>query len=162
MKLKKEQWVVLLIGFPVIAFFLWEFIFSALYFTNKKDPDHFILSPDYSGWVIIEYQNSNCKPLQKNTNTWIYSIPATGKFCTSTSPGQGWSKNKFSYENNLESNLKQNPKTGANHIWHEDHIQYHQKPYYLFYVGPQKFSKETLPLQEPTVQKLLDEPFHQN
>lgn len=154
--LRKEQWVVLLIGFPVIVFFLWEFVFSALYFKNKKTPDHYILASDFSGWAVIKYSDPSCAPLPKEKDTWIYTIPKSGLFCTSNKPEQGWSSNTYSYTNDVSKNLKQNPKTGANHIWHEDQISYQNHPYYLFYVAPKKINKTILFKQEPIIQAKLD------
>lgn len=47
------------------------------------------------GWIIVDFNNPSCEPLEENRFRRIYKIPRTGYLCTSTPPTKDWVRQSF-------------------------------------------------------------------
>lgn len=43
----------------------------------------------YRGWVVITYQTPGCPPLRRRGFTWVITLDAAGRACTSSEPERG-------------------------------------------------------------------------
>ena len=53
------------------------------------------LAAGFRGWVTVEFERSDCPPLQKRTGAWVLPIPADGYLCTSNPLEEGWATDAF-------------------------------------------------------------------
>lgn len=143
--------MIIIIALPIIAFFAWEVVFTVTYYTERLHPDRFILPNTYQAWIVIEYNNAACPPLEKNEDFRIFPVTWDGYLCTKDNPLKGWSTDVYHYQDQPDVNLINNPRSGRNRIWHEDHLDYQGRPLYVFYVGLEREHKKLQALIEKFV-----------
>jgi|APSaa5957512535_1039671.scaffolds.fasta_scaffold93544_2 hypothetical protein len=147
LKSKIKKILIILVGLPIILFFIGETLFTIDYFRSRRTPTEVIIPDNYSGWVIVEQGVPDCPAIKEINEHLVYPIDAKGYYCTSSFSQDGWATDKYHYQSN-DFELMQNPKTNLNRIWHEGHRQTtHQDTqrsfyFYYFYVGKYKFKKQ--------------------
>jgi hypothetical protein len=55
----------------------------------------YALPPNFSGWVEIEFERSDCQPLTYRGGEVLLLVPPTGRVCTSSRLETGWAHDEF-------------------------------------------------------------------
>jgi hypothetical protein len=71
----------------------------AVYTGELAGPISWRFPQGYRGWVIVQYENANCPPLNKDGIYLATPISASGRGCTSSPMPQGWRYNRYEYVN---------------------------------------------------------------
>ena len=74
---------------------------------SKKEEAIFILPEDYTGYIIILYNQENGSEVKYENNARVYEIPKSGILKTKFDADYGWSQfPKFYYNNNKSKEIK--------------------------------------------------------
>ena len=102
----------------------------------------------FTGWVLIEFGNSNCPPLEKRNGELIFKVGSDGRFCTSSRLEYGWAKDAYFYVGKSRTAIQSTVSGGSGLIWggSTGSVQAGsvEKKYEKFFVGTeQQFTNAT-------------------
>lgn len=71
----------------------------------------------FTGWVLIEFGNKNCPPLERKDGKHIIVIGSDGHFCTSSQLEYGWAKDTYFYVGKSRTEIQSTMSGGSGLIW---------------------------------------------
>lgn len=86
----------LVYGLPVLIILLVLVILPALG-GGLGWPLRYELAAGYRGWVVIQYEDPACPPLQSKGIYLVIPIPPSGHACTSSPMPKGWRYTRYEY-----------------------------------------------------------------
>jgi len=82
-------------------------------------PIRYEFAPGFTGWVMIEYENPSCPPLQSKGFYIVIPISPNGRACTSSSVPRGWRYLRHEYVSpeGKRSIITHNGSESENLVW---------------------------------------------
>lgn len=62
---------------------------------QRRTPNEFRIPSDYTGWVVVVYEQDTYPPLPEVSGHLVHQIPPSGILVTSSSPQSGWAQDRF-------------------------------------------------------------------
>jgi hypothetical protein len=120
--------------------------------TGMGRPVRYELPEGYQGWVVIEYYNPDCAPIESKGIFLVITVPPSGRVCTSSPlPDDAW--RLYLYEHLMSDSTRRripsfNNKARA--IWGGNYLVFQTKeegfPQYGFFVGGEKENANRPPM----------------
>lgn len=88
--------------------------------SDERVPYKHYLPHGYSGLITIEYGNSKCDPLRKESGYYIIKFSSSGNFCTSDMPPSGVARDFYCYGNSHDFTEIPIDKISKEHSWTEE------------------------------------------
>jgi hypothetical protein len=119
---------------------------------KARTPCVYEIPEGFTGWVLIEFDKTNCPPLSKKDGNLVFQIGSDGRCCASSALGFGWAKDAYFYVGKSRSEIPSTVPGGGGLIWGGGtgsvQTKSAEKTYETFFVGTeQQFSHAN---QRPT------------
>jgi hypothetical protein len=121
------SWLVLSGRWLIVA--AWISVISVLW----HRPIRYEVPENFEGWVVITFENPNCRPMDSDGVFLVIKFDKSGRACTSDSDPEGWRYTTLNYVDKT-GRLKSAPSemlAGASY----DRQELHQYPGEFFFVG---------------------------
>ncbi len=86
---------------------------------QARTPCVYEVPEGFTGWVLIEYENTNYPPLPKESGKLIFKIGKDGRFFTSSKMQEGGAKDEYYYVGNSRTPIPETISGKGGLIWGE-------------------------------------------